>query len=60
MVLDNTVVHGWRYGHQHVGVALREYFRSHQQPPALTSVSVYEALRGFSRDGSGEVEPQFK
>jgi predicted nucleic acid-binding protein len=56
LVVDNDILTHWRNDHEYVARQLDDYFGRHRQYPALTSVTAFEALRGFGRDADGEIE----
>ncbi len=47
LVLDNDVLRAWRYQEEPVKQNIFDYERIHKRLPALTSVTVYEALVGY-------------
>lgn len=49
LVLDTDVLNDWRYQKQPVVNAITEYISVVKAPPALTSITVFEALHGFEK-----------
>jgi predicted nucleic acid-binding protein len=49
LVLDTDVLNDWRYQKPPVVNALTEYISIVKGPPALTSITVFEALHGFEK-----------
>ena len=49
LVLDTDVLTAWEYQTPYVLQAIRDYYSRLKQPPALTSITVFEALRGFEK-----------
>ena len=47
LVLDSDVSQDWRFGQRNIVTAIRDYRLRFQTVPALTSMTVFEALRGF-------------
>jgi predicted nucleic acid-binding protein len=56
LVIDNDVFTHWGNSHQYVKKALAGYYAYHKQFPALTSITMFESLRGFQRDANGQIE----
>lgn len=50
LALDNNIFTHWRNGHRYVLEAINEYQAEFKMPPALTSITVFEALRGIEDD----------
>ena len=50
LVLDTDVLNDWRYGKLHTQRAITEYVTRLNRPPALTSITVFEALNGFEKE----------
>lgn len=59
IALDNKVFTHWRNRHQYVLDAITRYQSEFKVPPALTSITVFEALHGIEKDifSSGLAEP---
>lgn len=49
LVLDTDVLNDWRYQKPPVVKALTEYISVVKAPPALASITVFEALHGFEK-----------
>jgi len=49
LVLDNCVLRAWRYQEEPVKQNIFDYQQIHKRLPALTSVTVYEALVGYEK-----------
>lgn len=47
LALDSDVLDDWRYQKQYVKHKIDQYFFDHKRLPALTAVTVFEALQGF-------------
>ena len=47
LVLDTDVLNDWRYGLSHTQRAITEYVARLNRPPALASITLFEALHGF-------------
>jgi len=47
LVLDTDVLTDWRYRKPHTQQAIRNYLSRHGRLPALTAITVFEALKGF-------------
>lgn len=50
LVLDTDVLNDWRFQKQGTKDAIAKYISAVKAPPALTSVTVFEALHGFEKD----------
>ena len=50
LALDNNVFTHWRNRHQYVLDAITHYQSAFKVPPALTSITVFEALHGIEDD----------
>lgn len=46
IALDNDVFTSWRKGNRPLSQAISDYIRKHKSPPALPSVTVFEAVYG--------------
>jgi predicted nucleic acid-binding protein len=49
LVLDSDVFTHWRNRQPYVHHEIAEYIKRHKQPPALTSMTVFEARQGVER-----------
>ena len=47
LVLDSDVLRDWRHQKQSVKQEIDKYIVIHKRPPALTSMTMFEALHGF-------------
>lgn len=47
LVIDTDILTDWRYQKPYVQNAIRDYITRAKRPPAITSISVFEALFGF-------------
>lgn len=47
LVLDSDVLRDWRYQKQSVKREIDKYIGIHKRPPALTSMTMFEALHGL-------------
>jgi predicted nucleic acid-binding protein len=56
LVLDNDLFTHWRNSHEYVRLGLDRYLSRHKRLPALASIVVFEALKGFQRDQKGQVD----
>jgi predicted nucleic acid-binding protein len=56
LVLDNDLFTHWRNSREYVRVGVERHLSHHKRPPALPAIVVFEALRGFQRNDSGQVE----
>lgn len=50
LALDNNIFTHWRNRHQYVLDAVTQYQSEFKVPPALTSITVFEALHGIEQD----------
>lgn len=50
LVLDNDVFTHWRNRHQYVKREINNYIRRIKKPPALTSMTIFEALYGIESE----------
>lgn len=57
IVLDNDIFNAWRYGDQRVLVAITDYQSRLELFPALTSMTVFQALYGFENKSIKPNEP---
>src|ERR1043165_9577706 len=57
IVLDNDIFNAWRYGDQRVLVAITEYQSRLELFPALTSMTIYQALYGVKNKSIKPDEP---
>lgn len=62
LVLDNDVFTHWRSGQQYTLREISDYVTRLKKPPALTSMTVFEALYGFEHGvlKSGELNERIK
>ncbi len=49
LVIDTDILTDWRYRQAHVVQKIGAYISRAKKPPALTSMSVFEALYGFEK-----------
>lgn len=49
LVLDNDVMNDWRFQRPHTVRAIHGYIAVHKTLPALTAITVFEALHGFEK-----------
>src|SRR5215210_3291132 len=57
IVLDNDIFNAWRHGDQRVLVAITDYQSRLEFFPALTSMTVFQALYGFENKSIKPDEP---
>jgi len=57
IVLDNDIFNAWRHGDQRVLVAIADYQSRLEFFPALTSMTVFQALYGFENKSIKPDEP---
>lgn len=50
LVLDTDVLSDWRYEKPHTQRAMVDYVARLSRPPALASITVFEALNGFEKE----------
>lgn len=62
LVLDNDIFTHWRSGQEYVKREISSYIARLKKPPALTSITVFEALYGFEHGAqkSGEISERTK
>ena len=62
LALDNDVFTHWRSQQSYVRKAIEDYLSIHKLVPALTSITVFEALSGFEKvtANSGELDYPIK
>jgi predicted nucleic acid-binding protein len=56
LVLDNDLFTHLRNSLEYVKNGVNRYFSHHHRLPALPSIVVFEALRGFQRDERGQID----
>jgi predicted nucleic acid-binding protein len=49
LALDTTIFTHWRNRQPYVHLEIAEYMKVHKRPPALTSMTVFEAIQGVER-----------
>jgi predicted nucleic acid-binding protein len=49
LILDTCTLTDWRYKKPAICQRINDYIRGHGQAPALSSVTVFEALQGFEK-----------
>lgn len=62
LVLDNDVLNDWRFQKLYVQRAIDDYISRLKRPPALTSMTVFEALYGFENKAfkSGKLDQRIE
>jgi predicted nucleic acid-binding protein len=50
LVIDTMVLTYWRHGRPNIRESIRDYLSRLKRPPALASVTVFEALWGFEKE----------
>jgi predicted nucleic acid-binding protein len=52
LLLDNDIFTAWRYQKKNIIQSITDYITRFKVPPALSSTTVFEALRGFEKSAA--------
>lgn len=52
LLLDNDIFTAWRYQKKNIIRSITDYITRFKAPPALSSTTVFEALRGFEKSAA--------